>query len=53
MKIEEREDGYWVTDMPEGCDEIGPYTKAEATEHMRCLTKTFKHLNDRKFWTCD
>jgi HEPN domain-containing protein len=54
MKAVKRSDGYWVTDFPiEGCEDIGPYTKEEAQEHIKCLEKTFKHWNDRKFWTTE
>jgi hypothetical protein len=54
MKIEERDDGYWVTDFPiEGCEDIGPYTKSEATEHMRCLKRTFDNWDKRSFWTTE
>lgn len=36
MRLELRNDQWWIVNTPEGVDEMGPYgTKAEATSHMK------------------
>jgi hypothetical protein len=53
MKSVKREDGWWVTKIPE-CSDIGPYgTKAEADEHKCDLKATFDNLDNWSFWTTE
>lgn len=41
MKITKREDGWWITDWPEGFLDCGPYdTRAEANEGRLRLEQT-------------
>jgi len=43
MKIEKREDGWWIVNTPEGVEEMGPYdTRAEAEEGLRGLKRFLK-----------
>jgi hypothetical protein len=49
MKVEKRDDGYWITDVPEGVQEMGNYaTKAEAERDMRGVERSLKSLEPRK-----
>jgi hypothetical protein len=53
MKLVKREDGYWITDIPD-CGDCGPYaTKADADETRRGLQRTFDNLDNWKFWTTE
>ena len=53
MKPIKKEDGWWVTEIPE-CGDCGPYpTKADALETQRGLQRTFDHMDDWRFWTCE
>jgi hypothetical protein len=53
MKPIKKEDGWWVTEIPE-CGDCGPYpTKADALETQRGLQRTFDHMDDWSFWTCE
>ena len=54
MKSVKRDGEWWVPDLPHDCGDIGPYgDKAEAEEHRVSLQRTFDHLDDWKFWTCE
>ena len=51
MKSEKREDGWWVTRIPE-CGDCGPYsTKADADETKQGLQRTFDNIDDPNFFT--
>ena len=40
-KLEKRSDGWWVTELPEGIEDCGPYpTKASADEDRRGMLRT-------------
>jgi hypothetical protein len=53
MKSVKREDGWWVTKIPD-CDDCGPYnTKADADDTKRGLQRTFDHMDDWSFWTTE
>ncbi len=52
MKLEDRDDGVWITNIPE-CGDIGPHTRAEATEIRAGLKRTFDNWDDPSFFTCD
>ena len=53
MKVIEKHDGYWVTDIPD-CEPCGPYTtKADAEDTMRGLERFFKFHDEPGFITCD
>ena len=42
MKTVKKDDGWWITEMPEG-DDCGPYdTKAEALDNLRGLRRFYK-----------
>lgn len=53
MTLEEREDGWWITGVPEGVDEMGVYsTKAEANDDMQGVKRFLKACDggvDREF----
>ncbi len=54
MTLQHRTDGWWIVDMPEGCDPCGPYrTKADAADDKRGLERTEKYRHERKFWTSE
>ncbi|MEN6367719.1 MAG: hypothetical protein ABFC88_12985 [Thermoguttaceae bacterium] len=54
MKTKKCEDGWWVIDLPMGCDDCGPYpTKDAAEETMRGLKRTFDNWDDHSFFTCE
>lgn len=54
LKLTKREDGWWITNMPEGCEECGPYkTRAEAADDKHGLENTFANWDNRSFWTSD
>ena len=47
MNLEEHEDGWWITDVPEGVEEMGPYTaKAEANDDMQGVKRFLKACDD-------
>lgn len=53
MKIEKRDDGYWVTAIPE-CGDCGPYPdRASALETKDGLARTFKYMDEPGFITTD
>ncbi len=40
MKLEHRDAGWFITDTPEGCEEMGPYdTRGEAQEDLTGVKK--------------
>ncbi|MFZ5832273.1 MAG: hypothetical protein ACOY3P_19480 [Planctomycetota bacterium] len=52
MELEQRDDGWWITGVPDTVTECGPYqTKALAESDRRGLERTFKHFDDPAFWT--
>jgi len=45
MKSVERDDGWWITDTPEGVDEMGPYdNKKDADEDRRGVQRSLDEL---------
>jgi len=53
MKSVKREDGWWVTGIPD-CDDCGPYkTKDDAEETRRGLQRTFDNWDDPTFFTSE
>lgn len=49
MIIEKREDGWWITNTPDGVDEMGPYaTKGEAEEDLRGVKRFLKELDNER-----
>ena len=51
LKIEKRDDGYWITGYP-GSEDCGPYaTKGEADEDRRGLERTLLYDQEPGFWT--
>lgn len=45
MKTEQREDGWWIVDTPEGVYEMGPYeSKKEADEDRRGVQRSLDEL---------
>ncbi len=53
LKIEKRDNQYWVTKIPD-CEDVGPYdTRGEAKEHQIGLQRTFDHMDDWSFWTSE
>jgi hypothetical protein len=53
MKLVKREDGWWITEVPD-CDDCGPYgTKAEADDDRRGLDRYFKYGHLRSFVTSE
>lgn len=45
MISEQRDDGWWITDVPPGVEEMGPYfTKAQAEEDRRGVERTLKSI---------
>lgn len=45
MKLTKREDGWWITDCPEGVEEMGPYdSKSEADEDRRGVQRSLDEL---------
>jgi hypothetical protein len=51
LKLDKREDGYWITGYP-GCDECGPYnTRAEADDDRCGLERTLEFGDEPDFWT--
>jgi hypothetical protein len=53
MKSIKKEDGWWVTKIPD-CDDCGPYeSKAISDEHIRGLQRTFDNINNWSFFTSE
>jgi hypothetical protein len=53
VKPVKRDDGWWVTEIPD-CDDCGPYaTKADAEDTRRGLQRTFDNMDDWSFWTSE
>jgi hypothetical protein len=51
MKSVKRDDGWWVTDIPD-CQDCGPYdTKAAAEDDRKGMERTEKYGHKRSFWT--
>lgn len=47
MTIEQKEDGYWIVETPDGIDECGPYeTKAAAEEDLRGIKRFIKETEN-------
>jgi hypothetical protein len=50
LKLEKREDGYWIVGYPLSV-ECGPYkTRAEADDDRMGLERTIKYGDDPGFW---
>ena len=48
MKPTKRGDGWWITDVPEGVEEMGPYaSKAEAQDDMAGVKRAFDTLEKK------
>lgn len=54
-EVKSRPDGWWIAWEFEGASgECGPYTtKAEAEDDRVGLERTFKHINERTYWTTE
>jgi hypothetical protein len=53
MKSVKRDDGWWVTLIPD-CEDCGPYaTKVDAEDTKQGLQRTFDHWDDWSFWTTE
>ena len=53
MDTEKREDGWWITGVPD-CEPCGPYkTRAEAMDDLRGLRRFFKYGHLRHYVTTD
>jgi hypothetical protein len=53
MRVEQREDGWWITNMPEG-EDYGPYArKADAEDDRRGMKAFFENVDSRKFFTAE
>jgi hypothetical protein len=53
MKLVKRDDGWWITDVPDS-EDCGPYaTRPEAKDDMDGLQRTFDHWDDHRFWTVE
>jgi hypothetical protein len=47
VKLTKRPDGYWITDVPPGVEEMGPYaTQAEAEDDRRGVQRTLDELEE-------
>ncbi len=43
LELTKRSDGWWITNCPDGVDEMGPYTtKDEANDDLRGVHRTLK-----------
>ncbi len=53
MESVKREDGWWVTDIPE-CEDCGPYdNKGDAEDTRRGLERFYKHKDEPGYITTD
>jgi hypothetical protein len=51
--VKQPDGSWWVEDIPD-CEPCGPYqNKEQAEEVRRGLERTFKHRDDRSFFTTD
>lgn len=51
MVTEKRKDGWWITDGPEGVDDMGPYdTKKEADSDRVGVARSLATINRKNCW---
>ena len=51
LKLEKRDDGYWITGHPDW-EACGPYdTRAEADDDRKGLQRTIDYGDEPDFWT--
>lgn len=54
LKTVKRTDGWWITGLPEGFEDHGPYkSKVDAQEGKAGLERTLKNWNNPIFWTSE
>ena len=54
MQIEKRDDGWWITNVPDWPEGCGPYdTKAEAVADRRGMNRFKRYQNEEGFVTSD
>lgn len=52
MTVDERYDGWWIVNTPEGVEEMGPWeTKREAAEIMAGVKRWLTN-REKKGWIC-
>lgn len=53
MDLERRQDGWWITGLPDGPD-CGPYDrKADAASDRRGMKRFFRYQDEREFFTME
>ena len=54
MELQQRDDGWWIINVPDTVTECGPYpTKAMAEDSRRGLARFFKYCDEPGFVTCE
>ena len=51
MHLEQREDGWWIVEVPGADEDCGPYKrKADAVSDRRGMVQFFKHCDEGNFF---